>query len=63
MTTLITGGTGFVGAELARLLIDRGERPIVMDVSQLSRPARGTQRPLRLRERFSCKSAGSAQRT
>jgi threonine 3-dehydrogenase len=36
MATLITGGTGFVGAELARLLIDRGERPIVLDVSQLS---------------------------
>ncbi len=38
MTTLITGGTGFVGAELARLLIDRGERPIIMDVSQLRYP-------------------------
>jgi threonine 3-dehydrogenase len=38
MTTLITGGTGFVGAELARLLIDKGERPIIMDVSQLSGP-------------------------
>ncbi len=38
MTTLITGGAGFVGAELARLLIDKGERPIVMDVSQLSGP-------------------------
>jgi threonine 3-dehydrogenase len=38
MATLITGGAGFVGAELARLLIDKGERPIVMDVSQLSGP-------------------------
>ena len=33
MTTLITGGTGFVGFELARQLIDRGERPILLDVS------------------------------
>ncbi len=28
MTTLITGGTGFIGAEIARMLIDNGEGPI-----------------------------------
>lgn len=28
MTTLITGGTGFIGAEIARMLIDAGEGPI-----------------------------------
>ena len=34
MTTLITGGTGFIGAEVVRLLLDRGEqRPVVFHVS------------------------------
>jgi nucleoside-diphosphate-sugar epimerase len=28
MTTLITGGTGFIGAEITRMLIERGEGPI-----------------------------------
>lgn len=28
MTTLITGGTGFIGAEIARMLIDQGEETI-----------------------------------
>jgi threonine 3-dehydrogenase len=28
MTTLITGGTGFIGAEIARILINNGEGPI-----------------------------------
>ena len=33
MTTLITGGTGFIGAEMVRLLIERGERrPVVLNV-------------------------------
>jgi len=38
MTSLITGGTGFVGAELARLLVGQGERPILADVSPLRGP-------------------------
>ncbi|HKV60249.1 MAG TPA: NAD-dependent epimerase/dehydratase family protein [Ktedonobacteraceae bacterium] len=34
MTVLITGGTGFIGAEVVRLLLDRGEqRPVVFHVS------------------------------
>lgn len=34
MATLITGGTGFIGAELARLLLDRGEGEItIFDIS------------------------------
>src|SRR5215467_7034985 len=34
MTTLITGGTGFIGAEVVRLLLDKGEkRPVVFHVS------------------------------
>src|SRR5260370_17123010 len=34
MTTLITGGTGFIGAEVVRLLLERGEqRPVVFHVS------------------------------
>jgi len=28
MTTLITGGTGFIGAEIVKMLLDRGEGPI-----------------------------------
>jgi len=34
MNTVITGGTGFVGAELTGTLIHRDERPIVFDVTQ-----------------------------
>ena len=34
MTTLITGGTGFIGAEVVRMLLDGGEqRPVVFHVS------------------------------
>src|SRR5947209_9499194 len=34
MTTLITGGTGFIGAEVARLLIEKGEKkPVVFDIN------------------------------
>jgi hypothetical protein len=34
MTTLITGGTGFIGAEVARLLLAKGEqKPVVFDIN------------------------------
>ena len=33
MNTLITGGTGFIGAEVARALARNGERPIVFDIN------------------------------
>ena len=34
MTTLITGGTGFIGAEVVRLLLDKGEKkPVVFDIN------------------------------
>jgi len=33
MAVLITGGTGFIGSELARLLIDRGEDVVLFDVN------------------------------
>jgi len=32
MAKLITGGTGYIGAELARILAERGEEPILFDV-------------------------------
>jgi threonine 3-dehydrogenase len=35
MTSLITGGTGFVGAELTKTLIENGERPVVFDVAEV----------------------------
>lgn len=33
MTKLITGGTGFIGAELARVLVGQGERVVVFDIA------------------------------
>jgi len=33
MATLITGGVGFIGSYLARLLIDEGERPVLFDIA------------------------------
>lgn len=33
MATLISGGTGFIGAQVARVLANRGERPIIFDIS------------------------------
>jgi nucleoside-diphosphate-sugar epimerase len=32
-TILITGGSGLVGANVARMLLDRGERPVLFDVA------------------------------
>ncbi len=33
MATLITGGTGYIGAELARLLVQRGEEVVLFDIA------------------------------
>jgi threonine 3-dehydrogenase len=33
MAVLVTGGTGFIGAEVVRTLVQRGERPIVFDIN------------------------------
>ena len=40
MTILITGGTGFIGSNLARKLIDEGERPVLFDVAPVQRMLR-----------------------
>lgn len=37
MATLITGGTGFIGSYIARLLIEEGEQPVLFDIA----PPRG----------------------
>jgi threonine 3-dehydrogenase len=42
MSTLITGGTGFIGSCLAEDLIGEGERPVLYDVA----PVRGTLREM-----------------
>jgi threonine 3-dehydrogenase len=34
MTKLITGGTGFIGSELARILIQRGEQVVLFDIAR-----------------------------
>lgn len=33
MAILVTGGTGFIGAEVARVLVRKGERPVVFDIN------------------------------
>lgn len=33
MSILITGGTGFIGAQVARVLAERGERPVLLDIN------------------------------
>ncbi len=38
MTTLITGGAGFIGSYVARLLIEAGERPILFDIAEVRGP-------------------------
>jgi nucleoside-diphosphate-sugar epimerase len=38
MTTLITGGAGFIGSCLAKLLIDEGEKPVIFDIAPVQGP-------------------------
>jgi nucleoside-diphosphate-sugar epimerase len=33
MAKLITGGTGYIGAELAHILVGRGEEVVLFDVA------------------------------
>jgi threonine 3-dehydrogenase len=46
MATLITGGTGFIGAYLTRLLVAAGQRPIIFDMASVHGPL------LEFREQF-----------
>jgi threonine 3-dehydrogenase len=41
MATLITGGAGFIGACLAKLLIDEGEKPVLFDIAPVQGPLSG----------------------
>jgi nucleoside-diphosphate-sugar epimerase len=38
MATMITGGAGFIGSCLARLLIEEGERPVLFDIAPIQGP-------------------------
>ena len=38
MATMITGGAGFIGSCLAKLLIDEGERPVLFDIAPIQGP-------------------------
>jgi len=38
MTTMITGGAGFIGSYLARLLIEAGEAPVIFDIAPVQGP-------------------------
>jgi threonine 3-dehydrogenase len=38
MATLITGGAGFIGSYLARLLVEAGEKPVIFDISPIHGP-------------------------
>jgi nucleoside-diphosphate-sugar epimerase len=33
MAVLVTGGTGFIGAQVARVLVHKGERPVIFDIN------------------------------
>ena len=38
MATMITGGAGFIGSRLAKLLIDEGEKPVIFDIAPVQGP-------------------------
>jgi nucleoside-diphosphate-sugar epimerase len=33
MAILVTGGTGFIGAQVARVLVQKGQRPVIFDIN------------------------------
>lgn len=43
MGILITGGTGFIGAQVARVLAEQGERPVVFDINDRKTLLRGVE--------------------
>lgn len=55
MTTLITGGAGFIGSYVARLLIGAGERPVIFDIAPVQGPL------LELGEHFDFEQGSLAQ--
>jgi len=55
MATLITGGVGFIGAYVARLLVEAGERPILFDIAEVQGPLQ------KLREHFVFEQGSLAQ--
>ena len=38
MATMITGGAGFIGSCLAKLLIDEGDKPVIFDIAPVQGP-------------------------
>ena len=44
MATMITGGAGFIGSRLAKLLIDEGEKPVLFDIAPVQGPLYGAWR-------------------
>ena len=36
MSILITGGSGFIGASLTRMIVELGERPVIFDIAPSS---------------------------
>ena len=54
MTTLITGGAGFIGSFVARLLIEAGERPVLFDIAPVTGPLSGIGGPLGFRAGLAC---------
>ena len=43
MAVLVTGGTGFIGAQVARTLVERGVRPVIFDISDRKNLLKGVE--------------------
>jgi nucleoside-diphosphate-sugar epimerase len=55
MATMITGGAGFIGSYVARLLVEAGERPVLFDIADVQGPLQ------ELREHFIFEHGSLAQ--